>query len=99
MAGWGNSELRQYTAKNLRVTSDGLLLTASQRGSKYYSAKVCTKGKRDFCPIGISSGIRVEARLKLPEGIALYMVKLDDLLSISADATQPKKISVDTLTM
>lgn len=68
LPGWGNAELQYYTSDNFKVDSGGLRLTATNEGAKYYSSKVHTKGKREFCPSQSTNGIRVEANLELPEG-------------------------------
>lgn len=67
--GWGNEELQEYATENVHVSNGVLCLTATKEGPSFRSAKICTKGKRDFYPDGCSpNGIRIEARIKLPKG-------------------------------
>lgn len=66
--GWGNQELQYYTARrpeNARVEDGRLIIEArrdSWQGHEYTSARLVTKGKRDW-----TYG-RVEVRAKLPSG-------------------------------
>jgi beta-glucanase (GH16 family) len=69
--GWGNSELQYYTnnKKNVFLSSGNLVIEARQEnidGFKYSSARLTTKGKREF-----SSG-RIDIRAKLPIGKGMW---------------------------
>jgi len=69
LPGWGNEELQIYASENASVSGGVLSLTATKEDSCFKSAKICTKGKRDFCPnASTPNGIRIEARIKLPRG-------------------------------
>jgi beta-glucanase (GH16 family) len=64
-AGWGNNELQYYTnfANNVNVADGKLTITARQQnfgGASYTSARIRTRGKRDFL-YG-----RIEASIKIP---------------------------------
>lgn len=66
--GWGNSELQIYSKENAEVHDGQLKLTATLKDGQFYSAKLHTKGKRDFWPGLSGHGIRIEASIKLPKG-------------------------------
>ena len=76
-SGWGNDELQVYRKENAEVQAGQLKLTAASKDGHYYSAKVHTKGKRDFYPGQSPNGIRVEATIKLPKGNCLFSCVLD----------------------
>ena len=65
--GWGNQEAQHYTNRpeNLRV-EDGCLVIEGRKesygGNEYTSARIVSKGKREFC-YG-----KLEARINLPAG-------------------------------
>ena len=65
--GWGNQEAQHYTARpeNLRV-EDGCLVIEGRKesygGNEYTSARIMSKGKKEFC-YG-----KLEARINLPAG-------------------------------
>lgn len=63
--GWGNNEKEFYQAENATVANGNLVITAKKQsvgGLPYTSARMITKGKREF-----TYG-RFEARIKLPQG-------------------------------
>jgi beta-glucanase (GH16 family) len=63
--GWGNNEQQFYQSQNARIFSGNLVITArkeSAGGLPYTSARLISKGKREF-----TYG-RIEARIKLPQG-------------------------------
>ncbi|MDE0233054.1 MAG: glycoside hydrolase family 16 protein [bacterium] len=69
--GWGNGEAQYYTSRprNARVENGVLIIEAHQErfeNSYYTSARMLTKGLRDF-----KYG-RIEARLKVPAGAGLW---------------------------
>jgi beta-glucanase (GH16 family) len=68
--GWGNQELQTYQRDNAALDGQGdLVLTARAEavgGSAFTSARVVTKGLREF-----THG-RVEARIKLPAGQGIW---------------------------
>lgn len=68
--GWGNGELQHYRAENATLDGEGhLAITARKEdfeGSQYTSARLLTKGKREF-----TRG-RFEARMKLPAGRGIW---------------------------
>lgn len=64
--GWGNAERQLYTDENHRVSGGMLTITAKKEGEKYSSARITTKGKREF-----RYG-RFEARAKLPVGHGIW---------------------------
>ena len=73
-AGWGNEELQVYTRGNASASNGVLELKATKEGTSFKSAKICTKGKRDFCPDAFNpSGIRIQASIKLPKGDILAL--------------------------
>ncbi len=69
-SGWGNNELQYYRAENAALDGAGhLVITARQEdfaGSRYTSARLLSKGKRQF-----DRG-RIEARIKLPVGRGIW---------------------------
>lgn len=63
--GWGNNEKQYYQQENASVSNGNLVITARKQsagGLPYTSARMITKGKREF-----TYG-RIEARIKLPQG-------------------------------
>lgn len=68
--GWGNGEQEYYRAENAALDGDGhLAITARKEdfaGSHYTSARLVTKGKREF-----TRG-RFEARIKVPVGQGIW---------------------------
>lgn len=68
--GWGNGEQQYYRAENATLDGEGhLAITAKKEdfeGSHYTSARLLTKGKREF-----THG-RIEARMKLPAGQGMW---------------------------
>lgn len=65
--GWGNQEAQHYTnrSENLRVEGGNLIIEGrkeSYGGNEYTSARIMSKGKREFC-YG-----KMEARISLPAG-------------------------------
>lgn len=62
--GWGNNELQTYTnnLKNARVENGLLIIEATLDGATFNSARMITKGKKDFL-YG-----RMEVKAKLPKG-------------------------------
>jgi beta-glucanase (GH16 family) len=63
--GWGNNEQQYYQSQNATVANGNLVITARKQsvgGRPYTSARMITKGKREF-----TYG-RIEARIKLPQG-------------------------------
>jgi beta-glucanase (GH16 family) len=69
--GWGNHELEYYTPRkeNAEIKNGQLVITARKEdynGYAYTSARMLTKGKRDFV-YG-----RVDIRAKLPEGQGIW---------------------------
>ncbi len=66
--GWGNEELQNYTASsnNSFVADGNLVIEARNNGGSYTSARMITKGKREF-RFG-----RVDIRAILPEGQGIW---------------------------
>ncbi|MDR6968365.1 hypothetical protein J2X31_002388 [Flavobacterium arsenatis] len=69
--GWGNGELQFYRdhADNVKVEGGFLKITAKKQtfsGAPYTSARIKTEGKQDW-----TYG-KVEARIKLPEGVGTW---------------------------
>ena len=69
--GWGNNESQYYTSNNTNcsVGNGKLTITAkkeSQGGSSYTSARILTKGKREF-QFG-----RIDIRARLPKGQGIW---------------------------
>ena len=69
--GWGNNELQFYRndPSNVRVDNGRMIITARKEqfgGAEYTSARVTTKGKREF-----QYG-RIDIRAKLPKGQGLW---------------------------
>ena len=69
--GWGNNELEFYTdrTENSRVEAGNLIIEArldSMEGNAYTSARMITKGKKDFL-YG-----KMEVRAKLPTGVGAW---------------------------
>lgn len=81
LCGWGNNEVEFYTdsTSNVRVENGLLIIEALRRDSIWTSARIRTKGKRNF-----KYG-RIEFRAKLPEGTgtwpALWMLneRIDEI--------------------
>ena len=64
-----------YDRGNASTSMGFLELKATKEGNSFRSAKICTKGKRDFCPDASNpNGIRVQANIKLPKGDMLANV-------------------------
>lgn len=71
LPGWGNNELQYYTDRAVNISvSGGMLRIVARRenfgGRQYTSARIRSKGKRDFL-YG-----RMEARMKVPAGQGLW---------------------------
>ncbi|MEM7369451.1 MAG: glycoside hydrolase family 16 protein [Bacteroidota bacterium] len=69
LCGWGNDEKQWYTddPSNLRLEDGKMILTATKTGtSDYQSARVQTKGKKEF-KFG-----RIDIRAKLPKGQGIW---------------------------
>lgn len=67
--GWGNNEQQYYQSANATVSNGNLIITAKKQRVKsnaYTSARMTTKGKREF-----AYG-KIEARIKLPLGQGLW---------------------------
>ncbi len=67
--GWGNNEKQFYTADNITLESGNLVITArveEKQGYQFTSGRIRTQGKLDF-----TFG-RVEASIKVPEGVGLW---------------------------
>lgn len=67
--GWGNNEQQYYRSQNASVSNGNLVITARREsfgGANYTSARMTTKGKRQF-----QYG-RMEARIRLPMGQGLW---------------------------
>ena len=69
--GWGNQEAQYYTdrSENLRVENGCLVIEARKEqyeGNQYTSARIYSKGKREFC-YG-----KLEASISLPSGGGLW---------------------------
>jgi beta-glucanase (GH16 family) len=67
--GWGNNEKQYYQAANASVANGNLLITARKQtvgGMPYTSARMITKGRKEF-----TYG-KIEARLKVPLGQGLW---------------------------
>lgn len=80
--GWGNNELQFYTSRpeNTQVSNGTLKIIAlkeSYQGAGYTSARIRTKGKRDWK----YSRIEVRARMPKGQGIwpAIWMMPTDDV--------------------
>jgi len=86
LSGWGNEELQEYARENASVFDGVLHLTAAKEGCGYKSAKICTKGKRDFCPgASTPNGIRIEARIKLPKGGCLAWFAFNKMIYLPVE--------------
>ncbi|UCE92804.1 MAG: glycoside hydrolase family 16 protein [Flavobacteriaceae bacterium] len=66
LCGWGNNERQIYTKKNHQVRDGLLFISARKDGETYTSAKITTKGKKEF-----TYG-KIEVRAKLPLGVGLW---------------------------
>jgi beta-glucanase (GH16 family) len=64
--GWGNNERQLYTNENQQLKDGYLVITAKKEGEKYTSARITTKGKKEF-----QYGY-FEARAKLPVGYGVW---------------------------
>ena len=72
-AGWGNNELQTYAATQISVGGGYLNLIANEAtGGGYTSARINTRGKRDFRPTAENPVIRVVARARLPQGKGIW---------------------------
>lgn len=66
LCGWGNNERQIYTKKNHRIKDGLLYISAQKEGDRYTSARITTKGKKEF-----RYG-KIELRAKLPLGKGLW---------------------------
>ena len=68
ICGWGNDELQLYSgdARYLKVGEGRLVITADRSGDLYRSARIQTRGKKEF-----TFG-RIDMRARLPEGKGLW---------------------------
>ncbi|MEM6807444.1 MAG: family 16 glycosylhydrolase, partial [Bacteroidota bacterium] len=69
LCGWGNSELQWYTdlPQNVKVEDSKLIITATKQGaSGFKSARIQTKGKKEF-KFG-----RIDVRARLPKGQGIW---------------------------
>lgn len=69
--GWGNNELQSYTSSTKNIfTDNGYLIIEARKedqdGFKYTSARMTTKGKKEFA-FG-----RMDIRAKLPKGVGIW---------------------------
>jgi beta-glucanase (GH16 family) len=64
--GWGNNERQLYTKENQKLVNGTLVITATKQEEKYTSARITTKGKKEF-----KYGY-FEARAKLPLGHGIW---------------------------
>lgn len=66
--GWGNEEWEIYTAspENSNISGGKLRIIATKEGSNYYSARMITKGKREF-----TYG-RIDIRALMPYGKGIW---------------------------
>lgn len=64
--GWGNNERQLYTKENQQLVNGYLVITAKKEGEKYTSARITTKGKKEF-----QYGY-FEAKAKLPVGHGIW---------------------------
>ena len=64
--GWGNNERQLYTKENQKLVNGNLVITAKKQEEKYTSARITTKGKKEF-----KYGY-FEARAKLPLGHGIW---------------------------
>ncbi|MBU1008823.1 MAG: family 16 glycosylhydrolase [Bacteroidetes bacterium] len=66
--GWGNAELQTYTnnTQNVFVADGKLNIVATKQYNNYYSARLITKGKKEF-----TYG-RIDIRAKLPYGQGIW---------------------------
>lgn len=64
--GWGNNERQLYTKENQKLVNGNLVITAKKQEDKYTSARITTKGKKEF-----KYGY-FEARAKLPLGHGIW---------------------------
>lgn len=66
ICGWGNNERQIYTTQNHTIENGNLTIEARKEGDKYTSARMTTKGKKEF-----QYG-RIECRAKLPTGKGIW---------------------------
>lgn len=67
LCGWGNNELQIYTDSEENVKlEDGMLTITAKEESPYSSARIITKGKKEF-RFG-----RIDIRAKLPKGQGIW---------------------------
>lgn len=66
LCGWGNNERQIYSADNHKVANGLLSISAKKEGEMYTSARISTKGKKEF-----QYG-KIEIRAKLPLGKGLW---------------------------
>lgn len=66
--GWGNNEWQDYTnlSANSYIENGKLVIKATSNYGNYYSARMVTKGKREF-----TYG-RIDIRAKMPEGKGIW---------------------------
>lgn len=91
--GWGNNEKQYYQPSNATVSNGNLVITARKQsvgGLPYTSARMITKGKREF-----KYG-KIEARMKLPQGQGQWPAFW--MLGANIDAVQwPKCGEIDIM--
>lgn len=91
--GWGNNEQQYYQPSNATVSNGNLVITARKQsigGLPYTSARMITKGKREF-----KYG-KIEARMKLPQGQGQWPAFW--MLGANIDAVQwPKCGEIDIM--
>lgn len=66
LCGWGNNEKQIYSKENFKVVNGFLTITAKKESENYSSAKINTKGKKEF-----QYG-RIEVKAKLATGKGLW---------------------------
>lgn len=66
LCGWGNNEKQIYEAGNIKIADGHLSIVAKKEGDKYTSARINSKGKKEF-----QYG-RIEVRAKLATGQGLW---------------------------
>ena len=66
LCGWGNNEKQIYKKENYEVANGFLTISANQQGDIYSSAKINTKGKKEF-----QYG-KIEVKAKLATGKGLW---------------------------
>lgn len=69
--GWGNGEQEYYRTQNTEVSGGFLKINIKKetfKNAQYTSSRLKTRGLQRFAPNMGPAGIRVEARIKLPQG-------------------------------